>query len=119
MANFHEVRQPPLLRDARGEIRFVSEQHEAGIGMPAPGNIGACNDNVRRVVAAHGVQGDGDKIAQRVRSPAGRGVRGWSLDLLLDLDDLAALVEAGFHVDMVRAMKLTRRLVFDIGLLLQ
>ena len=43
------------------QLVLIAEQQEAQAGEPFPRHVGACDHHLRRVVAAHGVEGDGQR----------------------------------------------------------
>ena len=115
MMYFDEIAQPALPGHARLDLRAVAKQQEAHIGMAAARDIGAGDDDMRRVIAAHGVQGDVDGLAQL--RPLSSGARSPMplLDFLFDLNNLPAFVKAGFHVYMVRTVVFAGLLILDIS----
>ena len=52
------VTQPLGLLDQRAHFRFIADQNQLEIRQPLKSDIRSTNNNVRRVIAAHGVQGE-------------------------------------------------------------
>jgi hypothetical protein len=108
-----------LFGDPRFDLLPVSKQQKPYIGIPAARDICAGYDDVRRVIATHGIQGYVDGLAQ-LRPLSSRTERPMSqLNFIFDLNDLPAFVKASFHIHMVRPVVFAGILIFDVGRRLQ
>ena len=91
---------------------LVAKDQELDVGIALAGDMGALDDDLRRIIAAHGIERDGQGLGHGI-SPLSRP-RSWRLSAP-GLDDLTVAVIAARIANMVRALELATIGAFRVG----